>query len=90
MNAIPDQIIVIDTTCSACGVDAINVYHQHFPELRTGGCSTTEAAQRLADQLESSLDAVDDPSKRQRAQQAIADARAFAASQSAPSAAPKM
>jgi len=77
MNSDASNIIVTETSCRACGANRIEVHHQHIAELRTQGASAEEAAERLAKQLQFSLAAVSDPSKRELGQLAIADIRAF-------------
>ena len=77
MNTNPKNVIVTEHACDACGVDGIQVHHQSFPEMRVGGHSAEEAAERLANRLESSLDVVVDPAHREPVRQAIADIQAF-------------
>lgn len=77
MNANPRKVIVTEHSCSACGVDNVSVYHENLPELRIAGASAVIAADQLATRLESSLDVVADPARREPVVQAIADARAF-------------
>lgn len=73
----PTNVIVTHHPCSSCGVDAIQVHHQTFPEMRVGGTTAGEAAERLANQLQSSLDVVVDPWRRELVVKALADIRAF-------------
>ncbi len=80
MAADPSKVIVTDHACATCGVENIAVHHEHLPELRIAGPSKAEAAERLAQRLESSLDVVVLPSKRAPVEQAIDDVRAFVAS----------
>lgn len=77
MNGDPRKIIVTESSCSACGTHRIEVHHQQIAEFRIRGASAEEATGRLAEQLESSLAAVSDPSKRERVHLAITDIRAF-------------
>jgi hypothetical protein len=77
MNCESQNVIVTDDVCSRCGIKTIHVYHQCFPEMRVGGQSAEEAAERLARQLERCLDAVSDPLHREPVGAAIADVRAF-------------
>jgi hypothetical protein len=77
MDINPHNVIVTEINCHTCGGENIHVHHQSFPELRIGGQSAGEAAERLASRLESSLDAVSDPAHRVPVQQALADLRAF-------------
>lgn len=77
MSADPNNVIVTENACGACGTDAIEVSHQNFPEMRTRGRTAREAAERLASQLESALDVVVDPAHREPVVQAIADIRAL-------------
>ncbi len=34
MSTDPRKIIVVEGSCDGCGVHAIHVYHQDFPEMR--------------------------------------------------------
>ena len=77
MNVNPKRVIVTEHACTACGADRINVHHESFSEMRIGGHSADEAAERLANRLESALDIVVDPPRRAPLRQAIADVRAF-------------
>jgi hypothetical protein len=77
MNANPNNVIVMDYACKTCGGESIQVYHEHFPELRVAGPSAGEAAERLAMRLENSLSTVADSGHRDPALQALADVRAF-------------
>ncbi len=77
MNANPKNVIVTEHACDACGAGTLQVHHQSFPEMRIGGSSAEEAAERLASRLESSLDVVVDPAHREPVRQAIADVQAF-------------
>jgi hypothetical protein len=77
MNTQASRVIVTDHACSTCGGESIQVYHGGFPELRVGGSSAGEAAERLAARLESSLATVADKAHRDPALQALADVRAF-------------
>ncbi len=77
MTTDPQRITVTENPGEACGTERFVVCHQAFPELRIGGPSVREAAQMLADRLTSELDAVTDPTHREPAEQAIADAKAL-------------
>jgi hypothetical protein len=77
MNAEASRIIVVDNHCGACGTDNVQVYHEHFPELRIMATSSEEGAKRLVASLESSLNAVSDPFHGDPVRQAIADVQAF-------------
>ncbi len=77
------RVIVTQSSCHHCGVDAVEVYHQHFPEMRISGNSALQAAERLCAHLESELDAVSDPLHRNPVQFAIADVQAFLCEQQA-------
>ena len=77
MSTDPRKIIVVEGLCDACGVRAIHVYHQDFPEMRIEGKSTEQAADQLTARLMASLDNVSDSSHRAAVQVAIDDARAF-------------
>ncbi|HEX5470832.1 MAG TPA: hypothetical protein VFW73_03045, partial [Lacipirellulaceae bacterium] len=77
MNANPRHVIVIANHCGTCGTDNVQVYHEHFPELRISGASSAEAADRLATKLETSLQTVSDPFHGDPVRQAIADLQAF-------------
>lgn len=77
MAANPERVVVTDHACTTCGVEKIAVHHENLPELRVGGPSAAEAAERLARRLKSSLDVVVTPAKRQPVEQAIDDVRAF-------------
>jgi hypothetical protein len=77
MSTNPSNVIVTDHACRTCGGNRIEVHHEGFPELRVGGQTAGEAAERLAVRLESSLAAVADNAHRQPALQALADVRAF-------------
>lgn len=77
MNADPRNVIVAELPCTACSTDTVSVHHQSFPETQVGGSSVSEAAERLANQLENGLDVVTDPTHRDPIRQAIADIQAF-------------
>lgn len=77
MNTDPRNVIATEDICTTCGTDTIHVYHQKFPELRIGGRTSEEAAERLANRLERSLDTVQDPLHQEPVRQAITDIRAF-------------
>lgn len=77
MGADSRNVVVIENSCNICGGEAISIYHQNFPELRVGGQSACEAAERLANRLGSALDVVVDPAHREPVRQAIADVKAF-------------
>jgi hypothetical protein len=77
MNANASKIIVVDNHCGACGTDNVQVYHEHFPELRIMAMSSEEAAERLVVSLETSLGTVTDPFHGDPVRQAIEDIRAF-------------
>ena len=77
MNNDRNRIVVSQTSCNICEDDAIEVYHQGFPELTVRGASAEQAVKRLLKQFESSLDAVSDPFHRDPVLKAISDARAF-------------
>ena len=83
MSSDPKRVIVTQSSCHHCGVDAIEVYHQHFPEMRISGDSDHQAAERLLAHLESELDAVSDPLHRDPVQRAITDVQAFVSKQQA-------
>ena len=77
MSAEPRNVIVTENACQACGADTIYVHHLSFPEMHIAGRSAGEAAERLAQRLESSLDVVADQAHREPVRQAIADIKAF-------------
>ena len=74
-----NRIIVISDTDNLRVSRAVDVYHQNFPEMRIRGPSARLAAEKLAEQLVYSLDAVCDPFHRDPVRHAIADALAFVA-----------
>jgi len=73
----PKQVVVTENFCNACGTPRVNVHHQSFPEMWIGGESPDQAAANLALRLKPNLDAVSDPSHRERVHRAIADVEAF-------------
>lgn len=77
MNADARKIIVIDNHCGACGTENVQVYHEHFPELRIMGATSAAAAERLLMELHLSLEAVSDPFHSDPVRQAMADVQAF-------------
>lgn len=77
MGADSRNVFVIENSCNICGGEAISIYHQNFPELRVGGQTVCEAAERLVNRLDSALDVVADPIHREPVRQAIADVKAF-------------
>lgn len=77
MNSDASKIIVVANHCGTCGTDNVQVYHEHFPELRVMGATSEAAAEGLAAKLELSLDAVSDPFHGDPVRQAIADLAAF-------------
>jgi quercetin dioxygenase-like cupin family protein len=79
MAADPKMIVVTEKSCNACGTPRVNIHHQSFPEMWISGELPEQAAETLADRLETNLDAVSDPSHRERVRLAIADVRAYLA-----------
>ncbi len=77
MNAGPERIIVTESCCQRCGVHAVSVHHETFPELCVEALSAERAAGHLANRLEATLDGVADPPRREAVLSALADARAF-------------
>lgn len=77
MNADPRKVIVTERHCSTCSTETVEAYHESFPEMRLGGTSAGQAAERLARRLKGSLDVVCDPPHREPVRQALADVRAF-------------
>lgn len=77
MSGDASNIVVTAHHCGTCGTDDVQVYHKHFPELRVGGISSNEAAERLSAKLEISLRAVSDPLHGDPVRQGIADLQAF-------------
>jgi len=77
MEVDSQNVRVMNNSCNVCGDEAISVYHQNFAELRVGGHSACEAAERLANRFRSALDDVADPTHREPVRQAIADVAAF-------------
>jgi quercetin dioxygenase-like cupin family protein len=73
----PKMVVVTEEYCNACGTPRVNVYHQSFPEMSIGGESPDQAAAELVRRLKPNLDAVSDPSHRERVRDAIADVEAF-------------
>ena len=71
------KIVVTEDFCNACGTPKVNVHHQSFPELSISGESPDDAAENLAIRLGPNLDAVSDPSHRERVRRAMADVQAF-------------
>jgi quercetin dioxygenase-like cupin family protein len=78
------MIVVTEDFCNACGTPQVNVHHQSLPELSITGESPQQAAENLAHELEPNLDAVSDPSHRERVRRAIEDVQAFLASETNP------
>lgn len=77
MSADPGHVIVDENCCHSCGTHTVRLHHEAFPEVRISGMSAEDAAERLAEQLESMLDAVVTPAARERVEHAVADLRAF-------------
>lgn len=77
MKSDSTKLIVSEGHCDCCGTPSVQVYHPSFPEFRLAASSAEQAAERLASRLETSLDAVSDPSRREPVRRAIADIRAF-------------
>lgn len=78
------MIVVTEDFCNACGTPKVNVHHQSFPELLISGASPDEAAETLAIQLGPNLEAVSDPSHRERVRRAMADVQAFLTREAVP------
>jgi quercetin dioxygenase-like cupin family protein len=78
------MIVVTEDFCNACGTPQVNVHHKSFPELSVRGESPDEGAENLALQLKPNLDAVSDPSHRERVRRAMADVEAFLARETDP------
>lgn len=77
MSSDPRRIVVTQCSCNHCGVDAVEVYHQSFPEMRISSTSAQLAAERLSIELETELATVSDAFHRDPVKLAIADVRAF-------------
>jgi|GEM_PF-241727 len=71
------KLIVVEGHCDCCGSPGYRVHHANFPELRVTAATVEEAAERLAKQLEGSLDTVSEPSHRDPVLQAISEVREF-------------
>jgi quercetin dioxygenase-like cupin family protein len=78
------MVVVTEGFCNACGTPQVNVHHESFPELSVSGESPDEGAENLALQLKPNLDAVSDPSHRERVRCAMADVEAFLARETDP------
>ena len=78
------MIVVTEDFCNACGTPQVNVHHESFPELSVRGETPDEGAENLALQLKPNLDAVSDPSHRERVRRAMADVEAFLARETDP------
>jgi quercetin dioxygenase-like cupin family protein len=79
-----NMVVVTEDFCNACGTPQVNVHHESFPELSVRGESPDEGAENLALQLKPNLDAVSDPSHRERVRRAMADVEAFLARETDP------
>lgn len=77
MTSDPRKIVVTQTSCSHCGGDTVEVYHQSFPEMRISSASAQQAAERLSIELNNELAAVSDALHRDPVELAIADVTAF-------------
>lgn len=77
MIADPRRIIVTESSCQACDVHTVHVYHQSFPEMRIEGLTAERAAGFLADRLTAALDSVSDLTHSEAIRVAIDDTRAF-------------
>jgi quercetin dioxygenase-like cupin family protein len=77
MTSDPEMVFVKEEFCNACGTPRVNVQHQSFPEMWASGASPEDAAERLAIRLKTNLDAVSDPSHRERVSHAMADVQAY-------------
>ena len=73
----PQKITVTPGHLGACGVPAVHVAHQSYPEMRVTDTEVRQAAERLALRLASDLDAVSSPACRKRGLLALDDIRAF-------------
>jgi hypothetical protein len=71
------RIIVTDSSCRACSVRTIYVYHENFPEMRIEDISAEQAALHLASRLEIARASASDSLHRDAVRQAIDDVRAF-------------
>jgi quercetin dioxygenase-like cupin family protein len=84
MAADPKMIVATEKCCNACGTPRVNIHHQSFPEMWISGESLEQAAANLAIRLVTNLDAVSDPSHRERVRLAIADVQAYLSRDVAP------
>ncbi len=77
MSADPNQIIVTETRCHACGVPITRLYHRDFAGMRVEARSAEEAAGDLVSRLRDAIGHAIDPSLREAVRSALADAQAF-------------
>ncbi len=77
MTADPNQIIVTETRCHACGVPIAQVYHRDFAGMRVEARSAQEATGYLVNRLRAAVGDAVNPSLREALRSALADARAF-------------
>jgi hypothetical protein len=75
----PAQVIVSTEDCTWYSVTAIVAHHRAFPEIRGEGETPREAAERLVQRLTAGLDGAPCGWRRECAERAIEDVRAFAA-----------
>jgi hypothetical protein len=68
---------VTESSCRACSIRTIYVYHENFPEMRIEDISAGRAALHLAGRLEAAHAAASDSLHRDAVRQAIDDIRAF-------------
>ncbi len=79
MTTNPSKVIVTPELHGGALAHNLSAYHRELPEVRGEGSSATDAVLRLAELLNRALDNVPYDWHRQIVEQAIADARAFAA-----------
>ena len=75
-GADPKRVILTERCCATCGVHAVSVHHQSFPEMQVEALSAERTAGHLANRLEAMLDSATDPSSRETVLCTLADARA--------------
>jgi hypothetical protein len=75
----PGQVVVTPELHGGALAHNLSAYHRELPEVRGEGSSPTDAVLRLAQLLNRALDNVPHDWHRQIVEQAIADARAYAA-----------
>lgn len=77
IDADPKRIVLTESRCQVCGVHAVLVHHESFPEMRVEALSVERAGEHLANRLEAVLDSATDPSSHETVLRALADARSF-------------